>query len=231
MAILSKLVGPGRPRLLVAVWRLSSGQYRQQLLPAPPSHHLSVVGPIRLFRWDAKPDNQFGHSFPQGINAPAHPTFWIIMIIFLGYFINWRTVREYIGFSPLPGPLQESVEDMQGRRDQQETIYEVSSLAAEVYDKYGPEGVDALKAAWERLKSVDMPADKKVLHAVMMAQAAARYKKEVAEEAESLAAELENMVQHQQPGPSSEPVSGPKPLLERINVKAEESIEAEILEE
>ena len=57
-------------------------------------------------RWDAKPDNQFGHSFPQGFNAPAHPTFWALFGLFFGLLLNWRGIREYFGHSVLPLVLE-----------------------------------------------------------------------------------------------------------------------------
>jgi hypothetical protein len=57
-------------------------------------------------RWDAKPDNQFGQSFPKGFNKPAHPAFIGIVFIMLGLAVNWRTVREYLGFSPFPEYVQ-----------------------------------------------------------------------------------------------------------------------------
>ena len=49
-----------------------------------------------------------------------------------------------------------------------------SSLAAEIYDKYGDEGLEAMKQAWEETKDMPGTADQKAIHAIMMAQAAAR---------------------------------------------------------
>ena len=49
-----------------------------------------------------------------------------------------------------------------------------SSFAGDIYDKYGEEGVDALKAAWEEVKEREGSPEQKMAHAVMMAEAAAR---------------------------------------------------------
>ena len=61
-----------------------------------------------------------------------------------------------------------------------------SSLAADVYDKYGPEGVDAMVKAWESQENSSEQPSMNAIHAVMMAQAAARYQDEVEQEAEEL---------------------------------------------
>ena len=52
-----------------------------------------------------------------------------------------------------------------------------SSLAAEVYDKYGDEGLAAMKKAWEETRDMPGTSDQKAVHAIMMAQAAVRYVK------------------------------------------------------
>ena len=77
----------------------------------PPSKSLFLFHSeksLMPLRWDAKPDNQFGQSFPKGFNRPAHPAFWIILLISLTYFINWRALREYLGFSFVPDMFQVS---------------------------------------------------------------------------------------------------------------------------
>ena len=61
-----------------------------------------------------------------------------------------------------------------------------SSLAGEVYDKYGAEGVDAMVKAWEKQEDKSEMPQMNAIHAVMMAQAAARYKEEVKEDAKSM---------------------------------------------
>ena len=61
-----------------------------------------------------------------------------------------------------------------------------SSLAADVYDKYGPEGVDAMVKAWESQENMSEQPSMNAIHAVMMAQAASRYEDEVKQEAEDL---------------------------------------------
>ena len=53
-----------------------------------------------------------------------------------------------------------------------------SSLAAEVYDKYGDEGLAAMKKAWEETRDMPGSSDQKAVHAIMMAQAAVRYVKQ-----------------------------------------------------
>ena len=59
-----------------------------------------------------------------------------------------------------------------------------SSLAADVYDKYGEKGVDAMVKAWESQKDKSAQPEWNAIHAVMMAEAATRYKDEVSKEAE-----------------------------------------------
>ena len=52
-----------------------------------------------------------------------------------------------------------------------------------MYDKYGEEGVDAMVKAWEQQQDKSMQPELNAIHAVMMAEAAARYQGEVKEEA------------------------------------------------
>ena len=61
-----------------------------------------------------------------------------------------------------------------------------SSLAADVYDKYGEEGVDAMVKAWEQQQDKTQQPELNAIHAVMMAAAADRYKEDVKEEAEAM---------------------------------------------
>ena len=61
-----------------------------------------------------------------------------------------------------------------------------SSLAGDVYDKYGPEGVDAMVKAWQSQKDMTEQPSMNAIHAVMMAQAASRHQEEVKQEAEEL---------------------------------------------
>ena len=61
-----------------------------------------------------------------------------------------------------------------------------SSLAADVYDKYGEAGVDAMVKAWEQQQDKTVQPELNAIHAVMMAAAADRYKEDVKEEAEAL---------------------------------------------
>ena len=54
-----------------------------------------------LFRWDAKADNQFGHSFRQGFRAKAHPTFTFLIVLLAIPFIDWRSlISEDTPFVP-----------------------------------------------------------------------------------------------------------------------------------
>ena len=61
-----------------------------------------------------------------------------------------------------------------------------SSLAADVYDKYGEAGVDAMVKAWEKQQDKTVQPELNAIHAVMMAAAADRYKEDVKEEAEAM---------------------------------------------
>ena len=61
-----------------------------------------------------------------------------------------------------------------------------SSLAADVYDKYGAEGIDAMVKTWENQSNKQEEPSMNAIHAVMMAQAAGRYSGEVEQEADSL---------------------------------------------
>ena len=61
-----------------------------------------------------------------------------------------------------------------------------SSLAADVYDKYGEAGVDAMVKAWEQQQDKSVQPELNAIHAVMMAAAADRYKEDVKEEAEAM---------------------------------------------
>ena len=56
-----------------------------------------------------------------------------------------------------------------------------SSLAADVYDKYGEAGVDAMVKAWEEQQDKTVQPELNAIHAVMMAAAADRYKEDVKE--------------------------------------------------
>ena len=51
----------------------------------------------RMFRWDAKPDNIQGHSFPTGLRAPTHWTVYILSGIGLSLLLNWKELRRQFG--------------------------------------------------------------------------------------------------------------------------------------
>lgn len=59
---------------------------------------------VRLFRWDAKPDNIQAHSFLKGLYAPAHWTLWILSGFMFGMFVNWSDLRDKYGIR-LPNVL------------------------------------------------------------------------------------------------------------------------------
>jgi len=139
----------------------------------------------REFRWDAKPDNIQGHSFLQGLHAPAHYSFWLIFLGGASLFVSWKTIREKFGIR-IPNVLvADTFEDIT-EKDKVSAVEVPSSLAGEVYDKYGPEGVDAMVKAWQDQENKDVQPTMNAVHAVMMAQAAGRYKEEVEQEASNL---------------------------------------------
>jgi len=139
----------------------------------------------REFRWDAKPDNIQGHSFLQGLHAPAHYSFWLIFLGGASLFVSWKTIREKFGIR-IPNVLvADTFEDIT-EKDKVSAVEVPSSLAGEVYDKYGPEGVDAMVKAWQEQENKDVQPTMNAVHAVMMAQAAGRYQEEVEQEASNL---------------------------------------------
>jgi len=139
----------------------------------------------REFRWDAKPDNIQGHSFLQGLHAPAHYSFWLIFLGGASLFVSWKTIREKFGIR-IPNVLvADTFEDIT-EKDKVSAVEVPSSLAGEVYDKYGPEGVDAMVKAWQDQENKDVQPTMNAVHAVMMAQAAGRYREEVEQEASNL---------------------------------------------
>merc|ERR1719431_1646334 len=138
----------------------------------------------REFRWDAKPDNIQGHSFPQGLDAPAHYTFWMIFGISVSLFFSWSTIKEKFGIRIPNILLSDTLEDI--THTPITNIEIPSSLAGEVYDKYGPEGVDAMVRAWQEQDTKEVQPSMNAVHAVMMAQAAGRYREEVEQEASDL---------------------------------------------
>jgi len=139
----------------------------------------------RGFRWDAKPDNIQGHSFLQGLHAPAHWAFWAMFFMGSSLFFSWRSFKEKFGLR-FPNIL---ISDTMEHITKQEVVGSIdipSSLAGEVYDKYGPEGVDAMVKAWQNQENKEIEPSMKAVHAVMMAQAAGRYQEEVEQEATDL---------------------------------------------
>jgi len=145
-----------------------------------------VVRPVRQFRWDSKADNVQAHSFLHGLRAAAHPAFWFIFWSGILTTLNWKTIKKELGLS-FPNIFVADTLDLVNRyNDRVEREAVPSSLAADVYDKYGPEGVDAMVKAWEEQKDKSAEPSKVAIHAIMMAQAAGRYKDDVVEEASAL---------------------------------------------
>jgi len=146
---------------------------------------------VRKFRWDAKPDNIHSHSFRQGLRASAHYTFWILSGGMVLSCLNYAHFEEKFGFKfPkwIPGIdfLTDHLERAQAHNDKIENDSVPSSLAADVYDKYGAEGIDAMVKTWENQSNKQEEPSMNAIHAVMMAQAAGRYSEEVEQEADSL---------------------------------------------
>lgn len=142
--------------------------------------------PVRQFRWDAKPDNVQGHSFLQGLNAPAHFTYWMIFGGGMMMLFNWKTIKRELGVRFPNMLIDDSLEYYSRYSDKVKGDDVPSSLAAEVYDKFGPEGVDAMVKAWEKQTDKESEPSSNAIHALMMAQAADRYEEEVKKEAADL---------------------------------------------
>eukprot|EP00090_Calanus_glacialis_P021210 TRINITY_DN3273_c0_g1_i1.p1 TRINITY_DN3273_c0_g1~~TRINITY_DN3273_c0_g1_i1.p1 ORF type:complete len:590 (-),score=198.57 TRINITY_DN3273_c0_g1_i1:152-1921(-) len=145
-----------------------------------------VVRPVRQFRWDAKPDNVHSHSFLQGLWAPAHWTYWLIFWGGILFTFNWKTVKKELGIRFPNLMVDEALEHYSRYDDMIKGDSVPSSLAADVYDKYGSEGVDAMVKSWEEQKDKQSEPSQVAIHAIMMAQAAGRYEEDVAKEASDL---------------------------------------------
>jgi len=170
-------------KLLVVGPTLST---RGKVITILPTRSVVIRSPqFRQFRWDAKPDNVQGHSFLQGLHAPAHITYWIIFGFTTSFLFNWKTIRRELGLRfPMLG-LNDMLEDM----NQHQSVHSTSvpsSLVGDVYDKYGPEGVDAMVKAWENQSDEKVGPNMNAVHAIMMAQAAGRYQEEIVKEAADL---------------------------------------------
>jgi len=100
-------------------------------------------------------------------------------------FFSWKTIREKFGIR-IPNILIADTIEHITENDKVSSVDIPSSLAGEVYDKYGPEGVDAMVKAWQDQENKDIQPSMNSIHAVMMAQAAGRYKEEVEQEASTL---------------------------------------------
>jgi len=160
---------------------------------------------VRQFRWDGKPDNVQGHSFLSGLQAKAHPLFWALCVCGTIMFINWSKLKEQYGIRFPNIMIADVLVEATKEHSKRVKRYDIpSSLAAEVYDMYGEEGVDAMVKAWELQGGTQEPSinairavlmaqksektqdDLAAVHAQMMASAGERYKEEVAAEAAEL---------------------------------------------
>jgi len=187
----------------------------------------SANNQIRLFRWDAKADNQFGHSFRQGFRAKAHPTFTFLIVLLAIPFIDWRSlISEDTPFVPkivrhllciLSGKAAENT--VQTRDDSTMP----SSLVGKIYDLYGDIGIDAMKVAWGQVKNKDWTPEQKAVHAIMVAQAAHRYGEEVAAEAKALGLEKEDYQDEKPAVNNNNNHDSSSPALGMFNLKAEEA--------
>ena len=139
----------------------------------------------RQFRWDGKPDNVQGHSFLKGLNAPAHWSFWWIFGGAVMFLVDWKRMKEKFGIRMPNILLQDTLEEVTSNSNVRSDNVP-SSLPADVYDKYGPEGVDAMVKAWESQKDKEQEPSMAAIHAIMKAQAAGRYHEEVEKEADML---------------------------------------------
>ena len=175
----------------------------------------------RMFRWDAKPDNVQAHSFGSGLKAPAHWSYVILTGMFIGMTLDWKMIREKVGIRIPNIWVQDTIEYFTGGEKRPQGNAVPSSLAADVYDKYGPEGVDAMVKAWENQTDKTSQPDMNAIHAVMMAQAAARYKDDVKEDAAALGLEKDkdtiDMI-------DTKAGSVKEILTNKLSVKAEEAV-------
>lgn len=141
---------------------------------------------VRQFRWDGKQDNIQSHSFLQGLLAPAHWSYWFIFWGGMTFLFNFKTIKRELGIR-FPNVFVDDTLDYYTRNNDMVQGDSVpSSLAADVYDKYGPEGLDAMVKAWEQQKDKAAEPSKVAIHAIMMAQAAGRYTEDVVQEASDM---------------------------------------------
>lgn len=99
---------------------------------------------------------------------------------------NWKTIKRELGVRFPNMLIDDSLEYYSRYSDKVKGDDVPSSLAAEVYDKFGPEGVDAMVKAWEKQTDKESEPSLNAIHALMMAQAADRYEEEVKKEAADL---------------------------------------------
>ena len=111
---------------------------------------------------------------------------YILSGIGLSLLLNWKEIKRQFGVRFPNVWVDDSLEFYHKYSDKVRGEDIPSSLAADVYDKYGPEGVDAMVAAWESQENSSEQPSMNAIHAVMMAQAASRYQDEVKQEAEDL---------------------------------------------
>jgi len=177
--------------------------------PLPPILALPCT---RAFRWDGRPDNVQGHSFLVGLNSKANPFFWALVGMSLLVFLDWGEIREKYGIRFPNLWVSHGLEAVTKDKGTVASDEIPSSLAGEIYDKYGEEGLKALVKAWEQQEdSSQEPSinaviavmqvqkeqlmkeaekekvfEKVDLHSAMLAAAKDRYTEEVAQQAKEL---------------------------------------------
>lgn len=209
----------------IAAWRCLLGRTGSRLRPWEVQQLT-----LRQFRWDAKPDNQFGQSFKQGFSKPFHPFVLLLLCALLAPLFNWENILpEEIPFLPKFVKVFFGVLTGHQPSKSPDEDFKPSGLLATVYDKYGAEGVDAVRKSWEITKDQEGSSAQKQMHALMMAQAAARYKEQVEKEAKELGLEDDEEVKKllKASTDSTPSVEGNKSPFAMFNLKAEELIQAE----
>lgn len=187
----------------------SKGRVVSRSKPLPPILALPCT---RAFRWDGRPDNVQGHSFLVGLNSKANPFFWALVGLGLIVFLDWGELKEKYGIRFPNLWVSHALEDITKDKGTVAADEIPSSLAGEIYDKYGEEGLKALVKAWEqqedssqepsinaviavmqvqkeqlmREAEKEKGSEKVDLHSAMLAAAKDRYVEEVAQQAKEL---------------------------------------------
>lgn len=144
---------------------------------------------VRHFRWDAKPDNVFGHSFKSGVESMEY-FFYLGVLTFgmMACIVDWKKFKIASGLDKyIPdGWFTEYRIHQDKMTGMPETDEIPSSLMGDVYDKYGEKGIDGVVEAWEETKASGKKMDPNEIHSIMMAKAASKYASNVADRAKQL---------------------------------------------